>query len=219
MKKSAIILLVFNFVFTGCKFNSLPSGITNANTTVRTEARDVSGFKVVRVANNFDLELTVGAPFNVSVEGDDTLIAMVSTKVEEEELIVALDKKFSRSTKVAIKISMPELKELEMSGGSIARVTGVKGDAFRVQANGATRIKLSGEVKALDAHAYGASVIDAEGLKSTSAEVEALGATNVTVSPSATLNVVAKGMATVFYTGDPKIEKTLSNTSSVKKKE
>ena len=219
MKRLIFFVLAFTFLLTGCKFNSLPSGLTNANTTVRTEVRDLSGFKTVRLANNFDLQLTVGAPFSVSFEGDDTLIGMVTTKIEEEELSIALDKKFSRSTKVAVKVSMPELKELETSGGSTAVVTGVKGEALRVQANGETKVKLTGEVKALDAHVYGASVVDASALKSTSAEVEALGATNVTVSPSATLKVVGKGMATVFYTGDPKIEKTLSNTSSVKKKE
>jgi hypothetical protein len=218
MKKLLPLLLVLT-ILPACNFNSLPSGIKNANSTVITEARPVSGFQGVKVANNIALEITVGADFNMSVEGDESLVKTVSTAVEEGRLVVNVSEKHSRSTKIAVKVSMPELKELEISGGSTALVTGAKGEKIRLQANNATNIRISGEVKALEAHAYGASVIDAEGLKTGTADVEALGSTKVTVSPSTSLKARTVGIATVTYTGDPKVEKSTSDTSSVKKKE
>lgn len=217
MKKLLPILVVFTLL-SACNYNSLSQANENTN-TVKTETRPASGFLGVKVANNIALELTVGADFNVSVEGNENLLKMLTTEVEDGHLIIALSEKYSRSTKVSVKVSMPELKELEVSGGSTAVVTGAKGEKVRLQANGATNIKISGEVKELDAHAYGASVIDAEALKVVTATVEALGSTRVTVSPSTLLKARTVGIANVTYTGDPKVEKNSSNTSSVKKKE
>lgn len=218
MKKALLLTLAFSILLPACRYNSLPSGTTNANTTVRTDVRDVSGFKTVRLGNNFALELTVGAPYSFSVEGDDALLGMISTKVQDEELMISLDKKFSRSTKAVVKVSMPELKELETSGGSTALVTGVKGDALKLLANGATAIRISGEVRTLDAHGYGASRIEAADLKLTDADVEALGTASVTLAPTGRLRAMTKGVAVVEYTGNPKIEKVTPETN-VKKKE
>jgi hypothetical protein len=218
MKKLALLLLVFS-VLPACKYNSLPSDVKNANVSAsRVETRDVSGFTNVLIANNIAAEITAGADFSVTIEGDDNLLKIVSTVVEDGLLTVALKEKFVRSTRVAVKISMPELKELEVAGASTTIVNNVKGDKLRLQANGATKIKAAGEVKELEAHAYGAGVIDAEALKTTTADVEALGTSNVIVSPTASLKARTAGISTVLYTGDPKVEKTSSNDSSVKKK-
>lgn len=218
MKKILLLILTISIFLPACRYNSLQSKTTNANTTVRSEVRDVSGFRTVRLGNNFALELTAGAPYNFSVEGDDALIGMVSTKVQDEELMISLDKKYSRDTKVLVKISMPELTELETSGGSTALVTGMKGDALKLLANGATAIKISGEVKMLEAHGYGGSKIIADGLKLTDADVEAFGTAMVTLSPTGKLKALTKGVAVIEYTGNPKIEKVSPDTN-VRKKE
>jgi hypothetical protein len=219
MKKLIPIFLLFTLL-PACTYNPLPSGGKNANTrVVTTEARPAAGFLGVKVANNIALELTVGADFGVSVEGDENLLKMLTTEVQEGHLIIALGEKFPRGTRVPVKVSMPELKELEVSGGSTAVVTGASGEKVRLQANGATNIKISGDVKELDAHAYGASIIDAEALKAGTATVEALGSSRVAVSPSTLLKARTLGIANVTYTGDPKVEKSSSNSSSVKKKE
>lgn len=217
MKKILPLLLLFTLI-PACNYNSLSSANKNAN-ILKTEARPASGFQAVKIANNFAVEIAVGPDFDVSVEGDENLVNMVSTKVEEGALTIALAEKFSRSTKVAVKVTMPELKELEVSGGSTAIVTGAKSEKLRLQANGATNIRISGDVRSLEAHAYGGSVIDAEALKAQTAEVEALGETSIIVSPAKSLRAVTAGMSKVFYTGDPKVEKYSSSTSSVTKKE
>lgn len=218
MKKLILILLVPG-LFTACQYNSLPSGLKNANTTVRTETRDVSGFSKINLANNLAAEITAGADFSFSIEGDDNLLKIVTAAVEDGTLNVSLSEKFTRSTRVTVKISMPALDELEVSGASTAIVTGVKGEKVRVQANGITKIKVTGEVKDLEAHAYGGSGIDAEALKTNTADVEALGTSSVIVSPAFSLKARTAGLSTVLYTGDPKVEKSTSNASSVKKKE
>lgn len=217
MKKLILILLVLS-LFPACQYNALPSGVKNANTTTRTETRDVSGFTKISLANNIAAEITAGADFSFSVEGDDNLLKILSTTVEDGTLNVSLSEKFTRSTRVAVKISMPALAELEVSGASTAVVTGVKGDKVRLQANGITNIKASGEVKDFEAHAYGGSAIDAEALKTNTADVEALGTSSVIVSPSVSLKARTAGLSTVLYTGDPKVEKNTSKPDSIKKK-
>jgi hypothetical protein len=219
MTKLTLIFLVLS-VFTACNYNQLSSGVTNATPPpVKTDPRNVTGFTRVHVANNLAAEITVGGDFAVTIEGDEKLVDIITTTVEEDVLVIALSKKETRETRVAVKISMPELKALEVSGASTAVVTGVKGDDIRVQANGATKIKISGEVKALEAHAYGASMIDAEGLKAETVDVEAMGVASAGVSASKKLKAKAAGMAKIVYTGDPKVEKETKDTSTVSKKE
>ncbi len=86
-------------------------------------------------------------------------------------------------------------------------------------APGASKIKISGEVKNLNANASGASGIDAENLKTENAEVEASGASSATVAPTGELNANASGASGIIYAGEPKnIRQDASGMSSVKKK-
>lgn len=190
-----------------------PSGVDKTETLV------LSGFTGLQVANNIELEITVGPDFNVSVEGDGNIVDTLSTSLEDKTLILGLKQKFARGTRVKIKISMPALTELELAGASTAVVTGVKGESLKLTGNGATRMRVTGEVKALEAIANGGSTIEAEELKTSTAKVQALGVSGVIVSPSVSLNAITNGMSKVQYTGNPKVEKTTADTSSVVKKE
>lgn len=217
--KTILLTLLIACVQPGCSYRSLPSDNRGTPIPVRTENRGVAGFKKLYIANNFAAEITVGGDFNVSVEGEDRFLELLTTKVADDTLTVSLQQKFSSDLKLPVKISMPALTELEVAGRSSAVVTGERGDSIKLTANGATSIKISGEVKALRAHGYGASRIDAEQLKTVSADVEAVGVANMIVSPSATLKARTAGNSSVVYTGNPKVENSSSDTSKVTKKE
>ncbi len=114
---------------------------------------------------------------------------------------------------------MPELSALDISGASVATVSNVKADSLKLNASGASKIKIDGEADNLDSDASGASKIDAEDLKVENADINASGASNTTVSVTNELKADASGASTIYYTGEPtNVSPKTSGASSVKKK-
>ena len=114
---------------------------------------------------------------------------------------------------------MPELINLDLSGASTANVSGEKTDSLKLNATGASKIKIDGEVKSVEALASGASGIDAENLKVENAKANASGASKITVSPTGDLDAEASGASSVNYTNEPKnIKQNASGASTIGKK-
>ncbi|MEP6902817.1 MAG: head GIN domain-containing protein [Actinomycetota bacterium] len=185
----------------------------------KTEPRKVSGFKEIKAGGAVNLEITVQKDFGLTIEADDNLIELIKTEVSGSTLTISTKDKVSPKTKINIKISLPELNNLDLSGASTANVSAVKTDSLKLNASGASKIKIDGEVKSVEAIASGASGIDAENLKTENAKVNSSGASNITVSPTGDLDAEASGASSVVYTVEPKtIKQNASGVSTIKKK-
>ena len=185
----------------------------------KSETRNVSGFKKIKAGSAVNLEISVQKDFSVEVVADDNLLEHIKTETDGDTLIVSTKDSISPKTKINVKISMPELVDLDNSGASNAVVTNVKTDSLKLEASGASKIKIDGEVKYLEADANGASGIDAENLKTENAKVDSSGASSITVSPTNELDAEASGASGVIYTGEPQnIKQNASGASSIKKK-
>ncbi|CAN5470875.1 head GIN domain-containing protein [soil metagenome] len=186
---------------------------------VQSEKRNISGFSKIDAGGAVNVEVTAQKDFDVVVEADDNLLQYIKTEVSGETLKIFSEGRISPKTKVNVKISMPELTDLDISGASNAVVANIRTDSLQLEASGASKIKIDGVVKSVQADASGASKIDAESLQAENADVDSSGASSVTVSPSNDLNADATGASSVYYTGEPKnVKQNSSGASSVKKK-
>jgi len=216
---SALLLILTWVLLPGCgpQKPAAPNR-PSASGSIKTESREVGAFQAVHIGGNITADITVGEGFGVTLEGDDNIVDMMKTEVENEMLRIDLKQKLSRDIRVKVTISMPALRELEVISTSTANVKGVKSDSLVLRAIAGSKITISGEAARLEAHAAGVSAIDAEALRTQTAEVEAVGATAVVVFPAVSLKATTAGSATVTYTGNPKVEKNSSDSSTVKKK-
>ncbi|MGI9035128.1 MAG: head GIN domain-containing protein [Pyrinomonadaceae bacterium] len=200
-------------------FNFKNMGGIQGSGNAKQETRNLTGFNKIEASGAVKTEITVGKDFGVNVEADDNLLQYIKTDVSGDTLKIYSEGSISPKTKINVKISMPELAKLDISGASTAMATNVKGDSLELKARGASEIKVEGETKDLNAEASGASKIDAENLKSETANVDSSGASTVTVSPANDLKADASGASSVYYTGEPKnIKQDASGASSIKKK-
>lgn len=226
MKRFGLIVfataLTVGFIFAnGCGFAGFRNGGggIQGSGTAKTEPRNVSGFRKIEAGGAVNLEVTVQKDFGVTVEADDNLLQYIKTEADGDSLKIFSEGKISPKTKINVKISMPELTDLNISGASNAIITNVKTDTLHLEASGASKIKIDGAAKSVQVEASGASKIDAESLQAENAGVDSSGASNVTVSPSNDLDAEASGASSVYYTGDPKnIKQNSSGASSIKKK-
>lgn len=222
MKKFGFVVFISAFavgsVFSaGCGFKNL-TGVQGSGAS-KTESRNVSGFKEIEAGGAVNLEVTAQKDFSFQITADDNLLQHIKTEVSGDRLKIFSEGSISPKTKINVKISMPELDSLDVSGASDAVVSNVKSDSIKLEARGASEIKIGGEAKNLKSHASGASTIDAENLRVENAESEASGASNTTVAPTNQLKAHASGASSIYYTGEPQsVAPEVSGASSVKKK-
>jgi predicted DNA binding CopG/RHH family protein len=225
MKKIGLLVFIsalsIGLIFSAnCSFGSFNNFVSiQGSGTSKSEIRDVSGFSRVDASGAVNVEIDVQKNFSVVVEADDNLLANIKTEVQGDTLKIYSEDRISTKMRINVRISMPALEALEITGASSSIVSNVKSDSLELKAIGASKIKIAGEAQTLTADANGASSIDAESLIVKDAEVEANGASKATINAMRNLQVDASGASKISYLGEPKnLKQNSSGASSITKK-
>jgi hypothetical protein len=198
---------------------SVNFGGVQGSGNVQTEKRSAADFKSIEVGGIFEVEVVAQKDFSVEVEADDNLLQYIKTEVKGDTLEISTEKSISPKGPVRIRISAPNIENLDISGVSKVSLTNLKNDSLKVDASGASKIKIDGETGNLEVELSGASRLDAENLKAENVDVDGSGASNASVNVSGDLKADLSGASKVTYTGNPKnLEKSTSGASSVKGK-
>jgi len=207
-----------SFNFGGFKMSRM-FGVVQGSGVIKSEKRNVSDFVKVDGSGAITVEIAVQEEFSVEVEADDNLLENVKTEVDGDTLKIYSEGRTSRSNPINVKIGMPVLEGLEISGASKANVSNAAGEELELEANGASKITIGGKVKNLKIESNGASKIDAENLKAENADVESNGASKAVVFALNELKADANGASSIVHIGEPaSLEKSANGGSSVRRK-
>ncbi len=91
---------------------------------VTAEPRSVAAFTRISSRGSMDLEVTVGQPAAVSVTIDRNLQGYVRTEIRGDTLVVDTSRDVRPSGRAVVKVSLPALAGLELSGSGDAAVQG-----------------------------------------------------------------------------------------------
>ena len=180
----------------------------------------------------FDVTIEQGDEYAVELDGSDVEKGRYRVYTSGETLVVDYDddrdnfwkRRSLEGHQIELHITMPNLREIEASGGGKLRFRGFDEEEVRVkltgavQANagidvrnltikitGASSLDLAGTGTYLDADITGASSLSAYGFETKEAVIEAHGASTVKVYVTEKLEI-SKGMAsTVSHRGDPPV--------------
>ena len=201
---------IFNFSFS--------SGIKGSGTSA-SEVRTIDGFESIDVGGVFHVDITAGKDFEIEVVGDDNLLQYVETSVESGVLKISTSERIKSHGPINIRISAPNIEELNASGACKVNLSGIKNSSLTIDTSGASKINLTGETSSLTIDVSGASAIDAQGLKAENATVDASGASRVEVFVTNRLTSEASGASKIGYLGNPSnIEKNSSGVSKIYQK-
>lgn len=199
----------FSFNFKGVK----GSGQTAS------EVRDLTGFKAIDVGGVFHVDITAQKDFGVEVEADGNLLQYIKTEVRGGTLRIEMDKKVSTKNPMRIRISAPDIDDLEVSGSANVTINDLKNTGLTVDSSGASKIKIAGETTKLTVDVSGATKVDAEGLRAENGIIEASGASHVSVNVTGHLRADASGASKIVYSGTPaNVEKKSSGASHISPK-
>ncbi|MEJ7623454.1 MAG: head GIN domain-containing protein [Pyrinomonadaceae bacterium] len=216
-----VVSNVFSFLSVKDKFTNFSfriGGEKGSGNFVK-EARDLKGFKSIDVGGVFQVEITAQRDFGVEIEADDNLLPLIKTHVSGSTLHIEADKKLSSSQPIRIRISAPDITDLEISGAANVTLNELKNAGVSVEASGASKIKLAGETGRVTIDVSGATSVDADSLKAENGSVEASGASHVDVNVTGNLRADASGASKIIYAGTPStLEKKSSGASKVSQK-
>jgi hypothetical protein len=181
----------------------------------RTQTRDVSSFAAIDMSGAARLEITVGRPESLLLEGRAASIERVTTEVRHNTLFIESKPRdwfmSSNRRRITVRISVPKLESLQVEGGNDVRVTGFDGGESVIKASGAAHIFAEGRLAALTVRMAGAGHGDFSRLEADQARVTVEGVGSVIVHPKDTLDATMNGVGAILYTGSPREVNTRMN--------
>jgi Putative auto-transporter adhesin, head GIN domain len=214
--------LIMGFGLSCIWSNDKNATLKNVNNTesYKTEIRDFSDFTKLDASGSLNIVVIVGKDFKVELESDEKALNEIETKIDGDTLKIFSKKDWSSSkNQVAVRISLPNLQGVEISGTSNGVISNVKSDDFSMTLNGSSSVKIGGETKNLNLIANGASKIEADDLKTENIVIEMNGSSTANVYASNVLNAKAYGASNVSFIGNPKkVEKETTGISSIRER-
>jgi len=207
---------------------------------VVTEEMAFADFTSVEAANAFEVEITQSDTFAVTIRVDDNIVDLLDVSKGGDTLRLRLERGVSlRNATLEADITMPELEGLELSGASVASVSGFRssgqldidlsgassldGDLeagdVDINASGASRVVLEGSATEATIEGSGASSLDLSDFTVNTAEVRLSGVSEATVRAQERIDPVdVSGVSRLRYLGDPSLgDVTTSGASTVDK--
>ena len=234
----ATMLLAMGMLVIGCT----PLISRPGSGTVIREERTVSDFAAVDICCGMHLELTQGAETAVTLEGDEAILAEIETIVRRDQLTVRFRPQFNllprfNSRQVVVSITTPEIRAVELSGGSHGETERLQTDELRVTLSGGSELAIT-ELNAeqLDAALSGGAELSIESgvvteqrvdgsggsgyltadVRSQEVDLDLSGGSQADVWVSRSLRVDASGGSEVTYRGSPTVNQNSSGGSRVR---
>ena len=217
MKKLALLFLLFPLLAAGCHHGSMRAEIRGSGKRVM-EKRNVTPFTSISTEGAFDIEVTCQKDLGLEVEGDDNVLSVVTSEVSNNVLRLRRTKNYSSSEPVNFKISVPNLESLAVDGAGHVDVKGLNNEKFEINADGAPSINVAGHTKLINIDTSGAGKIDTHNLHAVRGVVESKGVAQIDLDVSDQLDVTVSGPSSVYYRGDPKVNKTINGPGKVERR-
>jgi len=168
-----------------------------------TESRNVGSFSKINLSGSPDVDVTVGSGVSVAVTADDNIVPIINTTVDGDTLNIDSKQSYSTSHDVKVKITVPTLDGVFVSGSGDIHATGLKAGEMRVKVTGSGDITLNGTAGHLSTEVTGSGDVRAGDLSARSVQVNVTGSGDVTVRATEELDATVTGSGDVHYFGNP----------------
>ena len=196
------------YILTGILVGLNLMGTAIAQAKDITESRDLSSFEEIMINDaGMGLDITIGKEFSVTLKGAEKWVAITTTKVAGNVLVISRDGKKKTFTSFdsdnRIKITMPMFSGLKVNGAVDAEIANIDSENLNFEINGAANIEITGKCGSLDIGLNGAGNFEGENLKCENVTVQINGAGNVEAYGSNSADLVINGMGNIDLYGKP----------------
>jgi len=201
-----------------------------ASAQVKTQGFPVDEFDALLIALPADVRIKPGDKASIIVTAEPRVIAALAVKQSGRQVQVTTKSSFQTQEPVIIEVSTPSLSSLEVSNAGSVSVAGPLGSELVLKAHDASTVSLdklnlstldadlsgsaevvaSGQSCKLLLKAADASSFDGSSLELKDAQMTVGGASEASVFASSTLSVKITETGSVFYSGSPSVEQSVS---------
>lgn len=206
-----------------------------------TNTRTVSSFKGVSLSLDADVEIAYDSVCRLEITGQQNILNLITTDVVSGVLEVDLKRHttLGRHDQVTVKLFMPSLNSIEISGSGNVRSNGVDCESVNARISGSGDINFNGSIaNSLDAHISGSGSmnfnsnntclnakynvsgsgdINAEWLKADYVEARISGSGNLKIYAEKQLDVKISGSGDVSYRGNAAVSASISGSGKLKR--
>ena len=214
MKKITIVFLtVCVALAAGCRWVGV-----RGNGHIKTDDRTISAFTEIDAGGAFEIEWQSGSPA-LHITTDENLLSYIESNVSGDTLHVRTHDQIWPTHGIKLVFSSQTRAGARIRGAVKLTAKQLTGSKFALEASGASRVSLDGNIDELLADMTGASELEAGGLQTKTAEISTTGAGDAEVAVAETLKVAITGAGKVTYSGNPTIEKHITGAGSVHRKD
>ncbi|CAN5255032.1 hypothetical protein BH20VER2_BH20VER2_14910 [soil metagenome] len=188
------------------------------NGNITAQDREIQNFTTLQADGAFEVNWTSGPP-RLTIRTDENLLEFIRTEVSGGKLTIDWSRSLRSTEGIKVEVASESLRAVELNGAVRMTAEQLAGPELVLEANGATRVTLSGSVNAISATMNGASRLHAEALETRAAELEINGAGRADINASEVLRVAVSGAGRVNYVGDPQVHKEISGAGSVRRRQ
>lgn len=173
-----------------------------------TETYDLQGFDRISVGGVYELDVSVGPEFSVTVSGAEDEMARMEIDVVDGVLelgqqVHKLGKRRWRNMGLTATISLPTLTAIDVAGVAEADVAGVDAETFSASLSGVGEVDLAGTCGSLTARVSGVGELDASELHCADVDVRVSGVGEARVYASKSVYASVSGVGSIDVDGSP----------------
>jgi hypothetical protein len=212
-KITIVFLTVCIALASGCRWVGV-----RGNGDIKTDDRTISAFTEIDAGGAFEIEWQSGSPA-LRITTDENLLDYIESEVSGDTLRLRTREHIWPTHDVKVIVSSPTRTGARIRGAVKLTAKQLTGPKFALEASGASRVSLDGNIDELLADMTGASELNASDLHTKTAEISTTGAGDAEVAVAETLKVAITGAGKVSYSGNPTIEKHITGAGSVHRKD
>ena len=186
---------------TACSWGS-PGGMVVGSGDPVSETRSVAEFSSVSAGGGIQVELSTG-PQHVVITAQPNILAITTAEVSGSRLTLGTTSGYVTPQGLVVKVTVPRLDGIELSGGASASGTVGTSEDLTIQMSGGARTTVSGSTGNLDLTASGGALPNLGELHATNATVDLSGGVVASVAVSGSLEGSASGGVVLTLTTRP----------------
>ena len=186
-----------------------------------TQEMNFDDFSIIEVGSGFEVEIYRSTIYNITITADDNLFDYIQVSKTNDKLIIdMLPGRVVKSGILRVNITLPDLYEVQLSGGSVGTGGGFDSSHdFVLHLSGGSVFSLEGSANDLTISASGGSVFNLSDFKVHNANVNLNGGSVATVNLDGRLDANLSGGSRLYYLGNPTLgDIVTSGGSTVSKK-
>lgn len=236
MKQKKTISLAIAIAFFISLTSCLEDFTVNGNGITETQNRWVTHFDEVQSSGSFVVEIVPGDEFNVEVTAESNLQEFIVTDIDNDKLKIRVRSghHLHNHRPMEVFITMPEIKEISLSGSGYIKTGGFETDYLKTKLSGSGeihteilarkvsarisgsgKIKLSGEAVETSFAISGSGKILSYDLFQQFCDVTISGSGDAYVNVEKKLDVSISGSGDVLFINTPEIHSKISGSGKV----